>query len=73
MCITHVKAHKLNQAHSRCSVVFGNLISMIKPSTKRADLLPVYSFNSPGISLTKSGALGNRVGGSERSDSWNWA
>jgi hypothetical protein len=30
---------------------------MIKPSTKRADLLPVYSFNSPGISLAKSGAL----------------
>lgn len=80
MRITYVKALELNQAHMvliyfssprAVPVVLDNLITAIKPATKRADLLPVYSFNGAGLWLAKVRGTGKRVGGSDRLNRWN--
>ena len=77
--MTYVKALKLNQAHMVVTyypkpgaepLVLDNLISEIKPASKRQDLLPVYSFNGKGLWLAKARGKGQRIGGSERLKRW---
>ena len=79
MRITYVKALKLNQAHMVLTyfpspravpLVLDNLIPEIKLSSKRTDLLPVYSFNGSGLWLAKSRGRGKRVGESTRISLW---
>lgn len=79
MRITYVKAVKLNQAHMVLTyyakpdaepLVLDNLITDIKPASRRDDLVPVYSFNGDGLWLSKERGQGRRVGGSERISLW---
>jgi predicted transglutaminase-like cysteine proteinase len=79
MRITYVKAYQLNQAHMVLTyfatpravpLVLDNLIPIIKPATKRTDLLPVYSFNGSGLWLAKARGAGKRVGGADRLSLW---
>jgi predicted transglutaminase-like cysteine proteinase len=80
MNITYVKAWKINQAHmvltyyetpSAVPLVLDSLVPAIEPATKRADLLPVYSFNGSGLWLSKERGRGNPVGKSDRLKLWN--
>ena len=78
--ITYVKAIEINQAHmvltyfeTKRSVplVLDNLITDIKPASRRSDLVPVYSFNGTGLWLAKSRGEGQRVGESSKLSLWN--
>jgi len=77
--ITYVKALKLNQAHMVLTyfahpravpLVLDNLITEIRPATKRKDLLPVYSFNGSGLWLAKAKGSGKKVGKASRLNMW---
>ena len=79
MRITYVKALDYNQAHMVLTyyatpdaepVVLDNLISEIKPASRRTDLVPVYSFNGNGLWLSKERGKGQRVGSSRRIRMW---
>lgn len=78
--LTYVKALRLNQAHMVLAyspapgadpLILDNLDPLIRPATKRNDLLPVYSFNGNGLWLakTRSGSS-TRVGKSSRLSPW---
>ena len=78
--LTYVRALELDQAHMVLTyyarpdsepVVLDNLVTDIKPSSQRTDLLPVYSFNDDGLWLAKS-RTGNdkHVGHSSRLGPW---
>lgn len=78
--ITYVKAIEIDQAHmvltyfeTKRSVplVLDNLISDIKPASRRNDLVPVYSFNGTGLWLAKSRGEGQRVGEASKLSLWN--
>ncbi len=78
--LSYVKALKLNQAHMVVTyfktanaepLVLDNLISRIKPASKRKDLLPVYSFNGDGLWLAQRRGQGEFVGSSGRLSLWN--
>ncbi|KTD14481.1 periplasmic protein [Legionella gratiana] len=74
--ITYVKSIKLNQAHMVLAyypqpiadpLVLDNLVSDILPASKRADLVPIYSFNGEGLWLAKTAGkkdkpIGNATG-----------
>ncbi|MEA2094213.1 MAG: hypothetical protein U9P11_06600 [Pseudomonadota bacterium] len=75
-----MKALRLNQAHMVLTyfpavdadpLVLDNLESEIRSSTRRDDLLPVYSFNGSGLWLAKS-RLGDskHLGSAERLTPW---
>ena len=77
--ITYVKAIRLNQAHmvlayyetpSAEPLILDNLISDIKPASKRTDLVPVYSFNGDGLWLSKQRGQGKRIGESGKLSRW---
>ncbi|MFC1885614.1 transglutaminase-like cysteine peptidase [Thermodesulfobacteriota bacterium] len=79
--ILYVKALRYNQAHmvltyldledsSAEPLVLDNLVDSIEPSSKRTDLLPVFSFNDTGLWLAKQRGRGKFVGSSDRIDSW---
>jgi predicted transglutaminase-like cysteine proteinase len=79
MNMTYVKALRLNQAHMVVTyystpdaepLVLDNLVSEIKPSSQRQDLLPVYSFNGSGLWLAKARGRGKKVGGSDNLQQW---
>lgn len=62
--LTYVKSLTLDQAHMVVSyyprpeqtpLVLDNLDPVIRPASKRDDLLPVYSFNGEGLWLAKQG------------------
>ena len=78
--ITMVKATSVNQYHmvlayyetpSSIPLVLDNLDPMIKPATKRKDLLPVYSFNGKQLWLNKEKGRGVLAGSSSRLEKWN--
>lgn len=78
--ITYVKAIEIDQAHmvltyfeTKRSVplVLDNLITDIKPASRRNDLVPVYSFNGTGLWLAKSRGEGQRVGEASKLSLWN--
>ena len=79
MRLTYVKALQLDQAHMVLTyfpspdaepLVLDNLVTAIRPSSERTDLLPVYSFNGNGLWLTKRKGTDERVGRSERLSRW---
>ncbi len=51
-------------------LILDNLISDIRPASRRKDLLPVYSFNDSGLWLTKQGGEIARVGDASRVGAW---
>ncbi|MCX4186855.1 transglutaminase-like cysteine peptidase [Methylophaga sp. OBS4] len=78
--LTYVKAVEINQAHMVLTyfenkravpLVLDNLITDIKPASKRNDLVPVYSFNGTGLWLAKSRGEGQRVGDASRLSLWS--
>jgi len=79
LTLTYVKALRLNQAHmvltyypapGKEPLVLDNLIETIEPSSKRTDLLPVYSFNGTGLWLAKQRNRGKMIGDSSRLKRW---
>ena len=79
MRLTYVKALQLNQAHMVLTyfttadaepLILDNLVTDIRPSSERTDLLPVYSFNGNGLWLAKKKGMDERVGRSERLSRW---
>jgi len=80
LTLTYVKALRLNQAHMVLTyyptpgaepLVLDNLVNAILPSSRRTDLLPIYSMNGSGLWLAKQRGKGKLVGGSERLSRWN--
>ncbi len=78
--ITMVKATSVNQYHmvlayyetpGAIPLVLDNLDPVIKPATKRNDLLPVYSFNGKQLWLNKEKGRGVLAGSSSRLEKWN--
>ncbi|WP_371998519.1 MULTISPECIES: transglutaminase-like cysteine peptidase [unclassified Shewanella] len=78
--ITMVKATSVNQYHmvlayyetpGSVPLVLDNLDPVIKPATKRSDLLPVYSFNGKQLWLNKEKGRGVIAGSSSRLEKWN--
>lgn len=80
MRLTYVKALELNQAHMVLTyypepdaepMILDNLVTEIRPSSQRTDLLPVYSFNGDGLWLAKNEAGNDKhVGHSSRLGPW---
>lgn len=79
MRLTYVKALQLDQAHMVLTyyptpesepLVLDNLVTDIRPSSERTDLLPVYSFNGNGLWLAKKVGEDERVGRSARLSRW---
>ncbi len=79
LTLTYVKALRLNQAHmvltyypapGKEPLVLDNLVDTIAPSSKRTDLLPVYSFNGAGLWLAKQRERGKMLGDSSRLKRW---
>jgi len=79
LALTYVKALRLNQAHMVLTyypapgaepLVLDNLVDSIRPSSQRADLLPVYSLNGSGLWLAKQRGKGKLIGGSDRLKRW---
>jgi predicted transglutaminase-like cysteine proteinase len=79
LTLTYVKALRLNQAHmvltyyptpGAVPLVLDNLNSAILPSSKRSDLLPVYSLNGSGLWLAKQRGKGKMIGSSGRLQRW---
>jgi predicted transglutaminase-like cysteine proteinase len=78
--LTYVKAVKLDQAHMVLTyyatpasepLVLDNIVSEIRPASRRKDLIPVYSFNGDGLWLAKARGQGQKVGKAERLSRWN--
>jgi predicted transglutaminase-like cysteine proteinase len=79
MRLTYVKALELDQAHMVLTyystsdaepLILDNLVADILPSSRRKDLLPVYSFNGNGLWLAKSRTTDQRIGYSSRLSRW---
>lgn len=79
MRLTYVKALELDQAHMVLTyystpdadpLVLDNLVSDIRSSSDRTDLLPVYSFNGNGLWLIKARGMDQHVGTPERLSRW---
>ncbi len=79
MRITMVKALNLNQYHmvlayyatpASIPLILDNIDGLIKPATKRNDLLPVYSFNASQLWLNKSRGRSVPTGNSTRLKRW---
>jgi len=79
MRITMVKAVNLNQYHmvlayydtpSSIPLILDNIDGLIKPATKRNDLIPVYSFNGSQLWLNKEKGRGVMSGKSSRLKRW---
>ncbi|MEN8190018.1 MAG: transglutaminase-like cysteine peptidase [Thermodesulfobacteriota bacterium] len=72
--LTYVKALELNEAHmvlayyeqpNSVPLILDNINPVIKPATKRKDLLPVYRFNGSSLWLAKQRGGGKYVGDSQ--------
>lgn len=79
MRLTYVKALQLDQAHMVLTyfptpdsepLILDNLVTDIRLSSERTDLLAVYSFNGNGLWLAKKKGADERVGHSERLSRW---
>jgi len=79
LALTYVKALRLNMAHMVLTyypapdmepLVLDNLVDAIEPSSKRTDLLPVYSINGSGLWVAKQRGRGERVGDGSRLTRW---
>jgi predicted transglutaminase-like cysteine proteinase len=79
LTLTYVKALSLNQTHLVLTyypapgmepLVLDNLVEAIEPSSKRTDLVPVYSFNASGLWVAKQRGRGERLGDGDRIRPW---
>jgi predicted transglutaminase-like cysteine proteinase len=79
LTLTYVKAVRLNQAHMVLTyypapgaepLVLDNLVETILPSSRRTDLLPIYSLNGSGLWLAKQRGKGKLIGNSDRLKRW---
>lgn len=79
LTLTYVKALRLNKAHMVLTyypapamepLVLDNLVDTIEPSSRRTDLLPVYSLNGSGLWLAKQRGKGKMIGDSSRLSRW---
>ena len=79
MRLTYVKALQLDQAHMVLTyfptpdsepLILDNLVTDIRLSSERTDLLAVYSFNGNGLWLAKKRGADERVGHSGRLSRW---
>lgn len=77
--LTYVKALQLNQHHmvvayyhkpTSIPVILDNLDKELKPTSKRRDLHPIYSFNAENLWLSKEKGRGVLVGGSSKLSLW---
>jgi len=76
--LTYVKSLKLKQPHMVLSyyaepttdpLILDNLVNTILFASQRTDIIPVYSFNSQGLWLTRK-QNSERLGGAERLSLW---
>ena len=51
-------------------LVLDNLVDAIEPSSKRTDLLPIYSFNASGLWAAKQRGKGEIIGEARRVKPW---
>jgi len=51
-------------------LILDNIVKVIRPSTKRKDLMPIYSFNGTGLWLAKQRGRGKLAGSSSRLQRW---
>lgn len=79
LTLTYVKALKLHQAHMVLAyykapaaepLLLDSLSDSIEPSSRRTDLLPVYSLNATGLWLAKQRGKGKLIGASHRLQRW---
>ena len=79
LTLTYVKALKLRQAHMVLAyytaptaepLLLDSLSDSIEPSSRRTDLLPVYSLNATGLWLAKQRGKGKLIGASSRLQRW---
>jgi predicted transglutaminase-like cysteine proteinase len=79
LTLTYVKALRLDRAHMVLTyypapgaepLVLDNLVDVMRPSSQRTDLLPVYSLNGSGLWLAKQRGKGKMVGDSSRLKRW---
>ncbi len=77
--LTYVKALNYNVHHMVLTyfstpgsepLVLDNIVTDIKPSSQRKDLLPIYSFNGTGLWLAKQRGRGKLAGSSTRLQRW---
>jgi predicted transglutaminase-like cysteine proteinase len=77
--LTYVKALNYNVHHMVLTyfsapgaepLVLDNLVTEIKPASKRNDLIPIYSFNGTGLWLAKQRGRGVLAGSSSRLQRW---
>lgn len=78
--IIMVKSLTLNQYHMVVAyyksptsepVILDNIDGIIKPASKRKDLIPIYSFNGKQLWLNKAKIQGSLAGKSSRLKRWN--
>lgn len=79
MKMTFVTALELNQPHMVLAyyttpdadpLILDSLVHEIRPGSRRADLLPVYSFNADGLWVSVARGQGLRVGSSQQVGLW---
>ena len=77
--LVYAFAAKRNEAHMVLAyfeapqadpLILDNLVSDIRPASRRRDLSPVYSFNDSGLWLTRKDGKSYRVGNSSRLAAW---
>ena len=77
--LTYVKALTYNVHHMVLAyystpgsepLILDNIVKIIKPSSQRKDLLPIYSFNGTGLWLAKQRGRGKLAGSSSRLQRW---
>ncbi|MFC1837593.1 transglutaminase-like cysteine peptidase [Thermodesulfobacteriota bacterium] len=77
--LTYVNALAYNQHHMVLAyysspgsepLILDNIVKIIKPSSQRKDLLPIYSFNGTGLWLAKQRGKGKLAGSSSRLKRW---
>ena len=79
LTLIYVKALRLNQSHlvlayssspGKEPLILDNLTDAIEPSSRRTDLLPIYSFNVQGLWEAKQRGQGKMIGDSRKIRPW---
>jgi predicted transglutaminase-like cysteine proteinase len=79
LTLTYVTALRLNQSHLVLiyypgpglePLVLDSLVDAIEPSSRRTDLLPIYSFNASGLWAAKQRGKGDMIGDARRVRPW---
>jgi len=79
LALTYVTALHLNQSHMVLTfypgpglepLVLDSLFDAIEPSSRRTDLLPIYSFNASNLWAAKQRGKGDMIGNARRVKPW---